>query len=66
MMGYSMKFFLCVIGGMMILEGLPFAAFPERMKMGMQQLLGLAPDILQKAGFVFVILGFLLIYIGMG
>ncbi|MEE9120811.1 MAG: DUF2065 domain-containing protein, partial [Syntrophobacteria bacterium] len=31
-MGYAMKFFLSVLGLVMILEGLPYFVFPERIK----------------------------------
>jgi len=33
-----MKFFLCVVGGIMVIEGLPYFVFPEKMKMWIQKL----------------------------
>ncbi len=34
-----MEFFLCVIGMVMIVEGLPYFAFPEKMKFWVQKVL---------------------------
>ena len=59
-----MKFFLCVIGGVMIIEGFPYFVFPEKMKVWIQRLQEVSPDTLQKFGFVIVIMGFFLIYMG--
>ena len=34
-----MKFFLCVLGMVMVVEGLPYFAFPEKMKNWVQKIL---------------------------
>ena len=59
-----MKFFLCVIGMVMILEGLPYFAFPENMKEMMRKVLDLPDDILRKFGFVLMLAGLAFVYIG--
>ena len=59
-----MDFFLCVIGMVMIVEGLPYFAFPDRMKDMMQRVLGLPDNMLRQFGFVLMIAGLFLAYIG--
>ncbi len=59
-----MDFFLCVIGMVMIVEGLPYFAFPERMKEMMQRVLGLPDNMLRRFGFGLMIAGLFLTYIG--
>ncbi len=59
-----MKFFLCVIGMVMILEGLPYFAFPENMKEMMRKVLDLPDDILRKFGFILMLAGLTFVYIG--
>jgi len=59
-----MKFFLCVIGGIMIIEGLPYFAFPEKMKMWIQKVQEISSDTLKLTGFASILTGLILIYIG--
>ena len=59
-----MDFFLCVIGMVMIVEGLPYFAFPDRMKEMMQRITGLPDNMLRRFGFVLMIAGLFLTYIG--
>ena len=59
-----MKFFLCVLGMVMIVEGLPYVAFPEKMKSWVQKVLEMPEDTLKKMGFVLMILGLCLVYVG--
>lgn len=59
-----MKFFLCVLGMVMIIEGLPYFGFPENMKAMMQKVLELPESTLRKFGFVLMIAGLFLVYIG--
>ncbi|MCF8035860.1 MAG: DUF2065 domain-containing protein [Desulfobacteraceae bacterium] len=59
-----MDFFLCVIGMVMIVEGLPYFAFPDRMKEMMQRVLGLPDNMLRRFGFGLMIAGLFLTYIG--
>ena len=59
-----MDFFLCVIGMVMIIEGLPYFAFPDRMKEMMDRILEMPDQTLRKFGFVLMILGLFLTYVG--
>ena len=59
-----MQFFLCVLGMVMVVEGLPYFAFPEKMKFLIQQLLEMPDSALQKFGFVLMLAGVGLVFIG--
>ncbi|MCF8024366.1 MAG: DUF2065 domain-containing protein [Desulfobacteraceae bacterium] len=59
-----MEFFLCVIGMVMILEGLPYFAFPDRMKEMMHRVLEMPDAGLRKFGFILMIAGLFLAYLG--
>jgi hypothetical protein len=59
-----MKFFLCVIGMVMVVEGLPYFAFPLKMKLVMQKVLEMPDKALQKYGFVLMLVGLCLVYLG--
>ncbi|MGD8369661.1 MAG: DUF2065 domain-containing protein [Desulfobacterales bacterium] len=59
-----MKFFLCVIGMVMILEGVPYFAFPEKMKVWIVKVLELPDATLRKFGFVLMAAGLILVYVG--
>ena len=59
-----MEFFLCVFGMVMIVEGLPYFAFPEKMKFWVQKILEMPDRVLRKFGFVLMLLGLLLVYLG--
>ncbi len=59
-----MQFFLCVLGMVMVVEGLPYFAFPEKMKFLIQQLLEMPDSALRKFGFVLMLAGVGLVYMG--
>ncbi len=59
-----MKFFLCVIGMVMVVEGLPYFAFPVKMKLVIQKVLEMSDKGLQKYGFVLMLIGIFLVYLG--
>ena len=59
-----MEFFLCVIGMVMIVEGLPYFAFPEKMKNWIQQVIEIPDGALRKFGLVLMLIGLGLIYFG--
>ena len=59
-----MKFFLCVLGMVMIFEGLPYFAFPEKMKTVIRKMLELPVGNLRIFGFVLMFVGLGLIYVG--
>jgi len=59
-----MKFFLCVIGMVMVVEGFPYFAFPEKMKFVIQKVIEMPDKALQKFGFVLMLMGLCLVYLG--
>jgi hypothetical protein len=59
-----MKFFLCVIGMVMIFEGLPYFAFPQKMKHWMLQIMAMPEDTLRRFGLIMMIGGLALVYFG--
>jgi uncharacterized protein YjeT (DUF2065 family) len=58
-----MEFFLSVIGMVMIVEGLPYFAFPEQMKSCVQKILEMPDSSLRKFGFALMMTGLFIIYI---
>jgi uncharacterized protein len=59
-----MKFFLCVLGMVMVVEGLPYFAFPVKMKLVLEKVLELPDKSLQKFGLVLMLAGILLVFLG--
>lgn len=60
-----MKFFFCVIGMVMIVEGLPYFAFPDKMKKMVYMLLSMEEAALRKFGFALMALGLVIVYLSM-
>ncbi|MDT8334059.1 MAG: DUF2065 domain-containing protein [Desulfurivibrionaceae bacterium] len=58
-----MKFFVALIGLVLIFEGLPYAAFPEAMRSWLRQLSEVRPAVLRGIGLAAVALGLLLCYV---
>ena len=59
-----MKYFLCVIGMVMIVEGLPYFIFPEKMKSWMEKIIEMHEGALRWVGFTLMLSGLLLVYLG--
>lgn len=59
-----MDYFLCVIGMVLIVEGLPYVAFPDRMKRLIYVMLEMPGGALRKFGFMLMITGLFLVYMG--
>ena len=59
-----MKFFLCVMGMVMIIEGLPYFAFPEKMKQVMMVVVTLSHNGLRRFGGILMLLGLGVVYLG--
>jgi len=59
-----MKFFLCVIGMVMIIEGLPYFVFPEKMRLWLEKTVEMQDTLLRKFGFVLMLVGLFLVYMG--
>jgi uncharacterized protein YjeT (DUF2065 family) len=59
-----MDFFLCVIGMVLVVEGLPYFAFPARMKAWMARITAASERNLQGVGLALMAVGLLLVYLG--
>jgi uncharacterized protein YjeT (DUF2065 family) len=59
-----MKFFLCVLGMVMIIEGLPYFASPEKMKVWIQKISEIPEDALRRFGLLLMMIGLGLVYWG--
>lgn len=59
-----MEFFLCVIGMVMIIEGLPYFAFPGKMKVWVRKIINSPESALRRFGLVLMVLGLSMIYLG--
>jgi hypothetical protein len=60
---FVVKFFVALIGLVLIFEGLPYAAFPEAMRNWLRQLAEARPVVLRRAGLAAVAVGLLLCYV---
>jgi uncharacterized protein YjeT (DUF2065 family) len=58
-----MEFFLCVIGMVLIVEGVPYFLFPERMKSLMSYIQQQDDRSLRIMGAVFMLLGLLVVFL---
>jgi len=58
-----MSFFLYVIGMVFVIEGLPYFAFPDKMKRLTQNIPRLPNTVLRALGIVATMLGLLIMYI---
>lgn len=59
-----MEFFLSVIGMVMIIEGLPYFAFPDKMKTWVGKIIISPSSSLRRFGLVLMLLGLSLVYFG--
>ncbi len=59
-----MKFFLCVIGMVFILEGLPYFSFPHKMKSVLEQVREMPDSGLRSLGLVAIVIGLCLVFFG--
>jgi len=58
-----MRFFLCLLGLVLIIEGLPYFAFPEKMKKWLQQIQQAPDNQLRVMGFTAMCVGLLMTYL---
>ena len=59
-----MDFFLCVLGMVMIVEGIPYFAFPDKMKVWVRKVLEM-PDLqLRRTGLILMGIGLFLVFMG--
>ena len=59
-----MKYFLCVLGMVFILEGLPYFIFPHKIKDYLSMLLGMPDSTLRFMGILAIVTGLFLLYFG--
>lgn len=59
-----MEYFLCVIGMVMVIEGLPYFASPTKMKRWIARLAEMPDGPLRVTGFILMAFGLVLIYLG--
>ncbi len=59
-----MGYFLCVMGMVMIVEGIPYFAFPDKMKRVIAMLLEMPDASLRRVGMVLMFVGLGLVYVG--
>ncbi|HET6488403.1 MAG TPA: DUF2065 domain-containing protein [Syntrophales bacterium] len=61
---FNLKYFLCVIGMVLVLEGIPYFAFPEKVKSLYLKIQEIADVNLRVLGFLAIAFGLLLVYFG--
>lgn len=59
-----MKFLLCVIGLVLIIEGLPYFAFPEKIKSYLMKVYAIPDNTLRFVGLLSILAGLILVYFG--
>jgi hypothetical protein len=59
-----MDYFLCVLGMVFIIEGLPYFLFPEKLKTYMLKITELPEKTLRFMGISAMIIGLILLYFG--
>jgi uncharacterized protein YjeT (DUF2065 family) len=59
-----MSDFICLIGMVMIVEGLPYFAFPEKIKQWLVKLIETPDPSLRRMGLALMMVGLLLIWVG--
>ena len=59
-----MEYFLCVLGMVFIVEGMPYFVFPEKIKVYLLKVAELPDSTLRLLGFGAIIMGLLLVYLG--
>ena len=58
-----MKLFVTLIGLLMVVEGLPYFAFPEKLQALMRQIEKMNPDYLRMVGLISTLVGLVICYI---
>ena len=62
--GFKMKYFLCVLGMVFIIEGIPYFIFPEKLKIYLLKITTMPDAILRFLGISAMIAGLILLYLG--
>ncbi|RKX62184.1 MAG: DUF2065 domain-containing protein [Thermodesulfobacteriota bacterium] len=58
-----MKLIVTLLGLLMVVEGLPYFAFPEKMQALMRQIEKMNPDHLRFVGFILTLVGLVICYL---
>ncbi len=58
-----MKFFVCLLGLVLVVEGLPYFAFPDKMKVWMKKVQEIPDSHLRAMGFVAMCTGLVMAYL---
>jgi len=61
-----MKLFFCVMGMVMIVEGLPYFIVPHRMRQMVTVILQMPEGTLRRFGFFMMLAGLAVVYLAMG
>ena len=59
-----MKYFLCVLGMVFIIEGLPYFAFPDKLKVYLLKLVAAPDKTLRLLGLAAMAVGLVLVWFG--
>ena len=59
-----MKLLLCLLGLVLIVEGLPYFAFPGKMKEWITKMAEMSDSSLRVTGFVLMMVGLVLVFMG--
>jgi hypothetical protein len=59
-----MKYFLCVLGMIFIIEGLPYFIFPEKLKIYLAKIITMPESTLRFLCISAMIIGLILLYFG--
>jgi uncharacterized protein YjeT (DUF2065 family) len=59
-----MKYFLCVLGMVFVVEGLPYFTFPGRIKSVLEKVRQTPDSSLRVLGLILIIAGLVLVYFG--
>lgn len=59
-----MKYFICVVGMVLVVEGLPYMTYPEWTKAHLRKLLEISNVALRVMGLSAVVIGIILVYFG--
>nr|WP_319393169.1 DUF2065 domain-containing protein [uncultured Desulfobacter sp.] len=60
-----MKFFFCVMGMVMIVEGLPYFISPHKMREMVMMILQMPENALRRFGFFMMLAGLVVVYLAM-
>ncbi len=59
-----MKYFLCVLGMVLVIEGIPYFTFPEKLKIYLNKLTEIPDTTLRIMGAAAMAIGLILVYFG--